>query len=188
MRQDTITTHIDQVKQINAIKANDNKMLKALYHENYYKVEIYVVNNNGSADEARDIYQEAFIAVWRNIQLDKFTVVDGSSVGGYIYRVAKNKWLDHLRSSHRTKVIPIEHSTVNLSHAEPLKQEESDYLLAVKHNFKSLGANCKEVLTRFYYQKQSLKEIAAKFDWTEATARNNKYRCLQRLRDLIKSK
>ena len=52
-------------------KNNDEQVLKYLYVTNYAKIEKYVLSNSGTIDEAKDIYQEAFIAVWRNVQLDK---------------------------------------------------------------------------------------------------------------------
>ncbi len=159
-------------------------MLKSLYENNYFKIEKYVLNNSGSIEQAKDIYQEAFIAVWRNIQLDKFYPENESALTGYLYQIARNKWLDYLRSNHHKK-----HTTLtNLENrlAEEITLiEDNDYIADVKNQFEQLGENCREVLTRFYYKKQSMKIIAEKFDWTEATARNNKYRCLQRLRDLI---
>jgi DNA-directed RNA polymerase specialized sigma24 family protein len=44
------------------------------------------------------------------------------------------------------------------------------------------------VLTLYYFMKQSMSKIAAVFSWTEATAKNNKYRCLQRLRNMVVGK
>ncbi|HEY0040609.1 MAG TPA: hypothetical protein VGB71_08105, partial [Flavisolibacter sp.] len=61
-------------------------------------------------------------------------------------------------------------------------------LAAVRENFTKLGNNCRELLNRFYFQKESLRTIALAFQWTEATAKNNKYRCLQQLRELIKNR
>lgn len=187
MRQDTLT-FTNAIEQVNAIKANDDNVLKALYHDNYSKVESYVLTNSGTTDQAKDIYQEAFISVWRNIQLDKFIPAGETSLAGYLYQVAKNKWLDHLRSSHHTKVIPIEFAEVSMRPEEPLTADENEYVIMVKKNLQKLGEDCRKVLTKFYYHKQSLKVIAEEFNWTEATARNNKYRCLQRLRELVNKK
>lgn len=169
----------------NAIKANDEAVLKSLYENNYFKIEKYVLNNSGSIEQAKDIYQEAFIAVWRNIQLDKFYPENENALTGYLYQIARNKWLDYLRSSHFKKHTPLTKLENRL--AEDIDNEEDNsYIASVKSKFEQLGENCREVLTRFYYKKQSMKIIAEKFDWTEATARNNKYRCLQRLRELMK--
>lgn len=173
--------------QSNAIKANDDAALKSLYENNYYKTEKYVLKNNGSVEQAKDIYQEAFIAMWRNIRLDKFYPENESALAGYLYQIAKNKWLDHLRSNQHKKRTPLS----NFSNRLPEETEEeadNGYIDDVVKQFEQLGENCREVLTRFYYKKESMKTIAKLFDWTEATARNNKYRCLQRLRELLKNK
>jgi RNA polymerase sigma factor (sigma-70 family) len=173
--------------QLAAIKENNEAALKALYQQNYPKIESYVMANNGTADEAKDIYQEAFIAVWRNIQLNKFTPVSETSLAGYLYQVAKNKWLDHLRSGHYKNVVPLEGHENGTHRVEELPDNQQAYLAAIRQNFTKLGNSCRELLNRFYFQKESLRTIALAFQWTEATAKNNKYRCLQQLRELIKN-
>lgn len=182
-KEASLTNH-----QLTAIKQNDEAALKALYQQNYGKVETYVLNNNGTVDEAKDVYQEAFIAVWRNIQLDRFRPANESSLSGYLYQVAKNKWLDHLRSGHYKKVVPLKDSDNGEADGSVVNEIELAYLSSVQENLARLGENCRELLKRFYYRKESLRLIAAAFDWTEATAKNNKYRCLQKLRELIKNK
>jgi RNA polymerase sigma factor (sigma-70 family) len=171
--------------QLQAIKANDEPALKQLYEENYPKVEKYVLENNGSQDEARDIYQEAFVAVWRNVQLDKFQPRSNTALNGYLYQVAKNKWLDHLGSAHHLKVVPLAESQDY--EAEEVPAEDNNFIERVKKELKNLGKNCKDLLTRFYYGAQSLREIAKANKWTEQTARNNKYRCIEKLRNLMKN-
>ncbi len=185
MQQKTSTENINEFQHFNAIKANDESALKSLYEDNYFKVEMYVLNNNGTSQDAKDIFQEAFIAAWRNIQLDKFYPENESALQGYIYRIAKNKWLDHLRSAHYKKTIELKETAETLPE-DMLSEEDTQYITEVKNKFRQLGKNCREVLTRFYYKKQSMRTIAEKFEWTEATAKNNKYRCLQRLRELLK--
>lgn len=186
MQKETFAAH-QTTAQLAAIKQNDDAALKALYLENYSKVEAYVMANSGTADEAKDIYQEAFIAVWRNIQLNKFTPVNETSLGGYLYQVAKNKWLDHLRSGHHKKLVPLDGSE-NGALVEELPENQQAYLLALRKNFAKLGNTCRELLQRFYFGKESLRTIAQAFQWTEATAKNNKYRCLQQLREFIKTR
>lgn len=186
MQQDPAIVYHKEFEQLNAIKANDETVLKALYKNNYPKLENYVIHNSGSVDEAKDIYQEAFIAVWRNVQLNKFVPSNETALAGYLFQVGKNKWIDYLRSSYYKKIVPIAESDIEYKEADVITADESEYITAVKINFAKLGNNCKEVLENFYYKKLSLKAIAAMFNWTEATARNNKYRCLQRLREMLK--
>jgi RNA polymerase sigma factor (sigma-70 family) len=171
--------------QVSAIRENDEKALKLFYQSNYPKVEKYVLENNGSVDEAKDIFQEAFIAVWRNIQLDRFKLQQQSSLDGYLYQVAKYKWIDQLRRNKNRNT----HLTVAIE--EPLvilEQEEENYLEKVKLHYAAIGEPCRSVLYRFYFLKQTMSEIAVAFSWTEPTAKNNKYRCLQKLRSMVLSK
>jgi RNA polymerase sigma factor (sigma-70 family) len=176
--------HRNAFEQLEAIKANDERALKALYKNNYYKIEHYVINNNGSAEQAKDVYQEAFIAVWRNIQLDKFQPENETALDGYLYRIAKNKWMDFLRSGYYNKTVRMD-DVVPDEEAEVMSEHENEYLQAVRKHFKELGGNCKKLLTKFYYDNESLRKIGEEMGWTEATARNNKYRCIQKLKELI---
>lgn len=171
-----------QDELILGIKSNEPKVLKWLYQSQYPKIEKYVVANNGDEDQAKDIFQEAFISVWNNVRSDKFIPENGTAVTGYLYQIAKNKWLDHLRSSKYQKTTHLE-TTHDRSEEEENNSESLQNHMAAE--FKKLGENCREILKRFYFQKQTMETIAKAFQWTEATARNNKYRCIQRLKEKV---
>jgi RNA polymerase sigma factor (sigma-70 family) len=185
MQQKAFKEGTDATAQANAIKANDEAAIKSLYENNYHRVEKYVLNNSGSVEQAKDVYQETFITVWRNIQLDKFYPEGENALTGYLFQIARNKWTDHLRSNDFKKKTTLSQRENNLT--EERKEEEDDkFIDDIKRYFEKLGENCKDVLMRFYYKKQSMKKIAEHFAWTDASARNNKYRCLQKLRELMK--
>ena len=186
MPQDRLVTNTYALEQLEAIKANDERALKALYLQNFQKVEALILSNKGTSEQAKDIYQEAFIAVWRNIQLNKFQPENETALQGYLYQVAKNKWMDQLRSVHHRKVVQMNEERFTHLPEESINETERDYLDRIKNSVNKLGDNCKEVLTRFYYRKENMKSIAEVFGWTEASARNNKYRCLEKLRALVK--
>jgi RNA polymerase sigma factor (sigma-70 family) len=167
------------------VKANDETTLKAIYAANYPKIENYITRNSGSVDDARDIFQEAFLATWRNIQLDRFEPKDEGSLAGYIFRIAQHKWMDQLRSNKRRKTVALPPMEIADTDIDMASKEETDYIEKVKAHYAALGDQCRELLKRFYFLKESMREIAAFFSWTEATAKNNKYRCLERLRILV---
>lgn len=185
MAQTVFAVHTDVRDQVKAIRLNDEAALRRLYTSNYPRVESFVLNNNGNSDQAKDVFQEAFIAVWRNIQLDRFQPQNGAGLEAYLFQIAKNKWMDYLRSGHYNKVVRMDTATVAAREADEPPAAESDYLSLVKKHFAGLGDNCKKILTLYYYDNQSMKEIAEQMSWTEATAKNNKYRCIQKLKDLI---
>lgn len=165
---------------------NNEELLQRVYQENLSSVIIYVTNNSGSKEQAEDIYHEAFLAVWRNMQLDRFTAESESSFRGYLIRVAKNKWIDYLRSKGFKVTAKLDELTHHTDTGQPEHKDETDeYIDKVVSGFSQLKENCRELLTLFYYKNKTMKKIAELFGWTEATARNNKYRCLQKLRDII---
>ena len=38
---------------------NDSKAIETIYKENYNMVQAFILNNNGTYDDARDVFQEA---------------------------------------------------------------------------------------------------------------------------------
>jgi RNA polymerase sigma factor (sigma-70 family) len=178
---------------VEAIKNNNTQVLKNLYISNYPKIEVLILKNSGSKDQAKDIYQDAFLAVWQNIKQNKFIPESESSVNGYLYIVAKNKWMDVLRSQSYKKTIVAS----KLNHFE-IKAEENngidDDILKDKRledvmlAFKNLGEACKSLLRKFYFEKKSMNLIAEELAIDSASTRNKKYRCMQKLKEIALKK
>lgn len=185
MRED-LKKH-NQLKIINAFKTNNEVVLKEFYNANYYKIEFFVMSNNGSKDEAKDIYQEAFLAVWKNLKLDKFIPQSESSLSGYLYTIAKNKWMDYLRSStyKKTKLIEDNNLSVADNNEEFYDEHQDKKLKSTMEAFKNLGQPCKQLLSTFYFEKKSLSDIASELHIKETSVRNKKYRCMEKLRAIV---
>lgn len=173
---------------IERLKSGDTKALKVFYITNYPKVEQFILQNNGSAEYAKDIYQEAFLAVWQKIRTGNFSEPKPGSINGFLYQIAKNKWTDHLRSAYYKKTSELtdtymENASMdNNTVSDPVEEEYR--LKRTMQAFKGMGEDCKALLKRFYFEKKSLREIADIIGIDEASARNKKYRCMQKLREL----
>ena len=50
--------------------------------------------------------------------------------------------------------------------------------------FKQLNENCRKILTLYYYERFSMKQISTRLGIGSASARNQKYRCMEQLRSL----
>ncbi len=171
---------------IEGIKTNNETVLKLLYQSNYHKVESYILKNNGNKAFAEDIYQEAFLVVWRNVRAGKFIPQGDNALGGYLYRIARNKWTDHLRSGVYKKTVP-------MTDTEPLEIPDTNDFVEEKlqqamEAFEELKKGCRQLLSKFYFDRQSFAEIAQDLGLNTASLRNKKYRCLQELRQLAKNK
>lgn len=160
--------------------------MQRVYTECQPVIKIYVSNNNGSREQAEDLYHEAFMTVWRNIKLGKFNPESQGAFNAYLIRVAKNKWIDQLRKKGVRYAQEWKETDEIIQESMPFNTDEKDeYLDRVVSGFGKLGEQCKKLLSLFYFKNASMKRIAEVFGWADATARNNKYRCLQKLRDIV---
>ena len=174
---------------VDHFKSNNTAQLKAIYEFNYPKVETFVLKNSGSKEEAKDVYQEAFIAVWHNVKSDKFTPLSVDSIHAYIFTIAKNKWMDVLRSNGFKKTVAVsqlKHFDVSIENSSEIDDDilNNKRLQNVMQAFNYLGEACKGLLTKFYFEKKSMQLIADELLLDAASTRNKKYRCMQKLREL----
>lgn len=180
-----MTEFKNQLQLVSAIESNNEAVLKKLYQGNYPRVEAYILKNSGTMPQAKDIYQEAFLAVWQNIKKGAFQPQNESALQGYLFQIAKNKWTDFLRSASFKKTVHTDDFfslTEETSGIEEATIKEAQLQQAMKA-FTKLGKECKQLLSAFYFQHQSLREIAETFKIGEASARNKKYRCMQQLKE-----
>lgn len=146
-------------------------------------MEAYIIQNSGSADDAKDIFQEAITAAWLNTKEGKFTPQDESSLGGYIYRIAKFKWLDKVKSKSYKSTMRLA-DDYDPAEESPVDDEREDRLNHLRSLYAQLGEKCQNILNRFYYSKMSLDEIGSELGFDAATVKTQKYRCMKKLRTL----
>ena len=179
-------THQKAGKTVNGFRKNDSETMQATYQEVYPKVRTHILKNNGNEDQAKDIFQEAFVACWRNIKDGKF--LEGN-VSGYLFTIAKNKWTDFLRSSDYKKTINTDsQSFLTVVQDDPIPKEdileEEQNRSAMQTALSQLGENCRSLLKMFYFERRSMEEISKEMGMATSSARNQKYRCMEKLRSL----
>lgn len=155
--------------------------LDSAYQNNQNWCIRYVIKNQGSEQEAKDIFQDSLAAAWVNLRTGKFEGNE-ENFHGYIRQICKYKWLNELKRKGRfTNAIDLERMDATPDDNEDLNLllDETDILMK---SIESLGDNCKVILKAFYYLKESLTEIAHKMGTTDQSIKTIKYRCMNRLR------
>lgn len=170
---------------LDALRYDDKALLHKLYTENYPTIMEYVIHNSGNTEDSRDLYQEAFVDVWRNIQTQRFAPQDESEFVAYLIRVSKNKWIDELRKRKKHKTVHWNDGQDIPQDSETYDHEVDNYIRKVQEHYTALGERCRQLLGSFYFERKSLRDIARAFGWTEDSAKSNRYRCLKQLRDLV---
>jgi RNA polymerase sigma factor (sigma-70 family) len=174
---------------ISAIRRSDqlNSAIYFIYQQYSQTVQSYILANNGMPADAEDIFQETVVTFIDLVKKDKFR--GESSVKTFLTAIARNLWLNELkkreRSGIREKAYEVNRELTELDVSEHMASRE------VKQQFLDvlgkLGEPCKKLLTLFYYENLSMKDIVHHLPYeNEQVVRNKKYKCLQSLTEMIK--
>ena len=165
------------------IKEKRNIAFLYLYTHQIDSIVNLVGKNNGDEQDAKDIFQEGMIALWINIRKGNYKLDAQVKLSTYLYSVCRNLWLKKLRS--KKTMVPINESEDKIGSIVPETFDEvNERFVQLRSHLSRLGEKCQTILNLFYYQKASIKVIAEQFSYGEKTAKNEKYRCMQRLRKM----
>ena len=164
---------------------SDKKAIEIIYKENYNMVQSLIINNSGSPDDAKDIFQEAMIVLYEKARSGTFEL--NCLIKTYVYSVSRRLWLKRLQQMNRY-VPAIENLQETVPVEEEIEENEriNSEFQAMEKAISSLGEPCKSLLEAYYLEKKSMQEIALFFGYTNAeNAKNQKYKCLVRLKKIF---
>ncbi len=170
---------------LQGLARNDRKAVETIYKENYTTVQALIINNNGSADDAKDIFQEAMIVLYEKARSGTFEL--SCQIKTYVYSVSRRLWLKRLQQANRYNadignadgVVPVEEDI------EEHEKRDAEFDMMEKA-IQGLGEPCKSLLEAFYLRKMNMQEIATSFGYTNAeNAKTQKYKCLMRLKKIF---
>lgn len=165
---------------------NDNeKALDTLYKMHYPMVVHFIVNNSGTEQEAKDIYQEAIIVLYEKIKEDRFELQ--CKIKTYLYSVCRRLWLKRLteKSKFAGNLVEVDHF-IEVNDEMPQIEEREIKYKQMAEALIQLGEPCKTLIEDFYINTHSISMITEKFGYTNAdNAKNQKYKCLMRLKKLF---
>ena len=165
----------------------DNEIIAHLRHNKYpaavkglYNilpmVKKYIGANSGTTDDAEDIFQDALVILCKKVQAPGFVLT--APIKTYLMAIVKNCWLQQLR---QRKKLPGGQALDDI--ADTTTNDEPVFITA-QNAFALLGEKCRQLLILFYFKQYSFKIIAAKLAFgDEKTAKNQKYRCLQKAKE-----
>lgn len=170
---------------LKGLALGDKKAIETIYKDNYNMVQSLVINNNGSVQEAKDVFQEAMIVLLEKARSGSFEL--NCQIKTYVYSVCRRLWLKKLQQFNRyTNEIESAVGTVHVEEdIEEYEKKDLEFSMMEKA-ITSLGEPCKSLIEAFYIQKRNMQDIASQFGYTNAdNAKNQKYKCLMRLKKLF---
>jgi len=179
--------NLSQDEIIAGVLKNDSRVLNALYKELRPQIISYITRNGGSEQDAEDILQDGIIAFFSNVRKGAYQKSEKVKTTTYINQICRYRWLDHLKSARKKTSVRMEESHVVDYGEDPKYFEEAERIEKVnrvEQMFAQLGEKCKKLLTLFYYEKKKMTEINQIMNFSGNTSKNEKYRCMKKLRSL----
>lgn len=146
-----------------------------------------------------DVYQEACIILMENIKAGKLDTESEMNLSGYLYVICKRVALRYAAkkrpfrivekpTSKDEVVIKDEGEEQESKSVEFMEMEEEEAMRFLDRVLDSIPPTCKSILKRFYWDKMSMKDIAALTGLkNEDTAKSTKKRCMDKFRSIAKA-
>lgn len=179
----------------------DQQIFEGLYHNDRATVQWvyknlspalfkYVLNNSGDRDDARDLFQEAFIKVLGRIQNGQYSHRD--KFEAYFFTIARNTWIDILRRrKHHSSVSNSE--DILLQRADDNDEDALAELLVQDQRMGALqrvwaawsDTDCRRILQRFHYDNARTKDIAEEEGIAQNALLQRLFKCRNKLFKMV---
>lgn len=169
--------------------AAEEEAIRHLYREHYRGLSQFIIHNNGSEQDAEDIFQEVVLAFINAVKQGKFR--GESSIKTFLYALNRNLWLNELKRKGRAEARESRYNNLS-EQSSPTVQQALEYNQSTKllmQVIEELGENCKKILVQFYYENRSMKEIVETLNYeNEQVVRNKKSKCMKKMAELLQGK
>ncbi|KAB7732062.1 sigma-70 family RNA polymerase sigma factor [Rudanella paleaurantiibacter] len=187
--RETIRLHWTDEALLDGLASGSDAALNQLY-QRYFPMTLHLIlSNNGSEDDAKDIFQEALVVLYERAQDETFAL--SAQLKTYLYSVCRRLWLKQLSRRGRFGSLAadeLNESDELLSTDEDLTEHErrNEQFDLMAASLAKLGEPCRTLLEDFYIRQLSMQDITEKFGYTNTdNAKTQKYKCLMRLKRLF---
>lgn len=179
--------HADQ-RYIEGLLQNDTRVVQEIYRRFASPIKYYIIRNQGSEDDAADIFQESVMDIYnqakhKNLQLT-------CPFEPFLLLICKRKWLNELKKRGRTPVTNHGDELSDIGEdvfaaAEQVEKEETKARVFVEQ-FERLGEKCREIL-KMSMTGEAQEKIAELLGVTYGYLRKKKSECMATLLTYIQA-
>jgi RNA polymerase sigma factor (sigma-70 family) len=167
--------------------AKDDKFFTQIYNEYKDYSLRFLRKMHNDDDLLKDIYQDAVIVLFEKSKDPSFNLT--CNIQTYINSVCRNQLLNKFKENSRflTKSDDFEPNVKDwFDEYDDEKESKLNLLEKSLEKLKDQGEKCFEILKRFFYEKQSMDQIAVEMNYTNGdNVKNQKSRCQKKLKELV---
>ena len=187
-------TDLDDRTLILRARGGDMRSLEELVYRYDEKVLSMAVSFVGDMDDAKDIYQEVFIRVFKALPKFEFR----SRFSTYLFRIVTNVCLSHRTRNKKRVFMPVEEeveedSSLNKHGGSPIAPDQSDATVInneistrIHSAVGTLSPQQRTVFVLRHHEGFKLKEIARIMECAEGTVKKYLFVATRRLREQLK--
>jgi RNA polymerase sigma factor (sigma-70 family) len=171
---------------IDGIRRRDNKVLTIIYKDFYPGISTYIRNNGGTTDDAKDVFQESLIIIFRQIEEKSLEIK--TEFENYLFGIARLIWLKIIRNRdiHNRSIAQLEDPEAAYHPADEIIEEDFELRIFRKH-FLEMGEEGQKLL-KLSASDISNDAIAQMLGYkNEQVVRNMKYKFKEKLIQRIKT-
>lgn len=165
------------------LKSGNGKAYQVLYNEYYSSVARLVINNNGTIDDAKDLFQDTLIVLLNKLKKDDFILT--ASLKTYVIAISKNLWLKTLRNAtYRNETSLADyHNNTFFCEIETAILKEKSYWERLQGYLNKVSNHCNHLLQSMFLKNRTIEDIQAEYGYSSKhNAQNQKHKCLQQVR------
>jgi RNA polymerase sigma-70 factor (ECF subfamily) len=166
-----------------AIKKDDYVSYNKLFTRYYSRLCQYVYSMLENKEDSEDIVQELFLNLWNNRKKIEIT----ENVSGYLFKMAKNITLNHIRSAKSYQNLLDNQDQVD-SYYEEDRLETDEFRIALYNCIERLPERSREVFMLHRVEGLKQKVISEKLSVSVKTIKNQLWMSLQKLKKCLEIK
>lgn len=176
---------IDDEKQLirDAMGSHGAESFGTLYDRHHQRIYRYVYLKVTHREEAEDLTHQVFLSAWQNLKTYRF---QGLPFSSWLYRIARNKIIDHYRT--RQTHEPLERADALLVSAPENLTDRTDAALdmeRIRAAIRRLPADQQDVVIMRFVSDMPYRDVAAALQKTEGAVKVIQHRALKKLREAL---
>jgi len=172
-------------KIIEGLRNQDDNIIRYIYKTNYPVIEHHVKKNRGKKEDAKDIFQEALIIVFKKIKNEGLVLT--CSFSSFFYSVCEYQWHKILRKRKNLPIVYVSSLDGYIYNPGLNEKTERKKLELFEYHFNRLSKDCKKIL-KLHFSGFSIAEIMKKMGYTSKEhTMDRKYRCKKSLFNRIEN-
>ena len=173
---------------VEKLKKGSSEAYEHAYRQFFNMIRDYITRNNGTADDAHDIFQETLIVLVKQLRKPDFKL--SAKVSTYLYSIARRMWLYKLRDRKEVDSLDAREDKEKLLGEADLEGISLKQVFEEKHELvqkvlKTLTDECQKVIIGFYFKKLSLGELETQIGYNKGFGKVKKKRCMDGLKRLV---